>query len=71
MTKLLEEAIRRVRLLPEPVQDEVAEILSAVASKQSEPVHVDEETRKAIREGKVQASRGDEEMAAFFKHHGG
>ena len=75
MTKLLEEAINRLRQLPEAVQDEAAEILFVVASKRSEPVHVDDETRKAIREGKTQAGRGefvsDEEMVAFFKRHGG
>ncbi len=75
MTKLLEEAIKRVRQLPEAVQDEAAEILLSLASKSAEPVRLDEEMRKAVREGKAQASRGgfvsDEEMAAFFKHHGG
>ena len=75
MTKLLEEAITIVRQLPEAVQDEVAEILLSLASKRTEPVRLDETTRKAVREGKAQASRGefvpDEEMAAFFTRHGG
>lgn len=75
MTKLLEKAIKRVRQLPEAVQDEAAEILLSLASKRAEPVHLDEETRKAVREGRAQARRGefvsDEEMAAFFKRHGG
>ena len=71
MTKLLEEAIKRVRQLPEAVQDKAAEILLSLSSKRAEPVHLDDETRKAIREGQAQASRGefasDEEMGAFFK----
>lgn len=37
------------------------------------PVHLDEETRAAVREGQEQARRGefvsDEDMAAFFRHH--
>jgi len=74
MTKLLEEAIKKVRELPEADQDEAAEILLSVASKRGEPVRLDDETRAAIREGRDQARRGefvsDEEMAAFFKRHG-
>jgi len=74
MTKLLEEAIKKVRELPEADQDEAAEILLSVALKKGEPVELDDETRAAIREGRDQARRGefvsDEEMAAFFKRHG-
>jgi hypothetical protein len=61
MTKLLEEAIKKVRELPEADQDEAAEILLSVASKSGEPVRLDDETRAAIREGRDQAhlaSRG-------------
>jgi hypothetical protein len=75
MTKLLEEAIETVRQLPEPLQDEAAEILISLASKCTGPVGLDDGTRIAVREGKAQASRGefvpDEEMAEFFKRHGG
>jgi len=74
MTKLLEEAIRKVRELPDADQDEAAEILLSVTLKKGEPVELDDETRAAIREGRDQARRGefvsDEEMAAFFKRHG-
>ena len=74
MTKLLEEAIRRVRALPEADQDEAAELLLSVASKKGEPIKLDDETRAAIREGREQARRGqfvsDEDMAAFYKRHG-
>ena len=73
MTKLLDEAIERVRRLPETVQDEAAEILLSLASKCAEPVHIDDATRKAVQEGKAQASRGefvpDDEMAEFFNRH--
>jgi predicted transcriptional regulator len=74
MTKLLEEAIRKVRELPEAEQDEAAEMLLSLASRQAGPIRLDEETRAAIEEGKSQARRGefvtDGDMAAFFKRHG-
>ena len=74
MTKLLEQAIAKVRELPEADQDEAAELLFSVVSKRAEPVRLDEETRAAVREGSEQARRGefvsDEDMAAFFKRHG-
>lgn len=73
MTKLLEEALKKVRQLPDPLQDEAAEILLSIASKCAEPVRLDDTTRSAVREGKVQAGPGelvpDEEMAEFFKRH--
>ena len=74
MTKLLEEAIKKVRELPEADQNEAAEMLLSVASKSDAPVRLDDETRAAIREGQAQARRGefvsDKDMAAFFKRHG-
>jgi hypothetical protein len=54
MTKLFDEAIKRVRELPEAIQNEAAEILFAVASKRAEPVHLDDDTQKAVLEGKTQ-----------------
>jgi predicted transcriptional regulator len=74
MTKLLEEAIKKVRELPEADQDEAAEMLLSVAAKHTEPVQLDDETRAAVREGKEQARRGEfadqNEMAAFYRQHG-
>lgn len=74
MTKMLEEAIRKVRELPEAEQDEAAEMLLSVAAKNAAPVALDDETRTAIREGREQARRGEfvsgEDMAAFFQRHG-
>jgi predicted transcriptional regulator len=74
MTKLLEEAIKKVRELPEADQNEAAEMLLSVASKSDAPVRLDDETRTAVREGQAQARRGefvsDEDMTAFFKQHG-
>ena len=59
MTKLLEEARKKVRQLPDPLQDEAAEILLSIASKCAEPVRLDDTTRSAVREGKVQAGRAN------------
>lgn len=74
MTKLLEQAIAKVRQLPDAEQDEAAEMLLSVLAKRDEPVRLDAETREAIREGSEQARRGefvsDEDMADFFKRHG-
>jgi hypothetical protein len=74
MSKLLEEAINKVRELPEAEQDEAAEMLLSVASKKGGPIELDDETRAAVREGREQARRGEfvsyKDMAAFFKRHG-
>jgi predicted transcriptional regulator len=69
MTKLLEEAIARIRRLPDADQDEAAEILLTLASK---PAPLDDATRAAIREGRAQARRGefarDEEIDRLFQN---
>ena len=74
MNKLLEQAIAKVRELPEADQAEAAEMLLSVAAKRGEPVKLDEDTRNAVREGREQARRGefvsDADMAAFYKRHG-
>jgi hypothetical protein len=74
MTKLFEQAIEKVRALPDDEQDEAAEMLLSILSRRFEPVRLDGETQAAIQEGLEQADRGefvtDEEMAEFFKRHG-
>lgn len=74
MTRLLEDAIRKVRELPVSEQEEAAELLLSIASRRAGPVCLDEETRAAIKEGQDQARRGefvsDEDMAGFFGRHG-
>jgi recombinational DNA repair protein RecR len=74
MTKLLEQAIEKIRQLPDAEQDEAAEMLLSVLSKRNESVQLDADTLAAVREGSEQARRGefvsDEEMAEFFKRHG-
>jgi hypothetical protein len=74
MTKLLDDAINKVRALPESEQDEAAEILLSVAARRGRPVQLDADTRAAVREGQEQARRGEfvseKDMAAFLKKHG-
>jgi hypothetical protein len=74
MTEMLEEAIAKVRKLPEADQDEAAAMLLSVASKNDNTVELDEGTRRAIREGREQALEGkfvsDKDMGAFFRRHG-
>jgi predicted transcriptional regulator len=71
VTKLLDNAIERIRELAEAEQDEAAEILLVFASKPAEPVYLDDETRAAVREGRAQAKRGqfvpDEDMAKLAR----
>jgi predicted transcriptional regulator len=69
MTKLLDQAIAKVRELTDEEQDDLARTLLAMLG------HVmDDETRAAIREGLAQAERGefvaDEVIAESDKRHG-
>ena len=74
MTKLLEQAIAKIRELSEADQDLAAEVLFDLAAKHSEPEKLDDATRVAIQEGLAQAERGEfvseEEMAEFFRQRG-
>ena len=75
MTKLLDQALEKVRKLPDSTQDEIAEFLVVLAARASGPVPLDDDTRSAVRESLLQARRGefarDEEIAAIFKPRGG
>jgi predicted transcriptional regulator len=74
MTDMLEEAIAKIRTLPDSDQDEAAAMLLSVASRNETTVALDAETRAAIREGLEQARRGefvpDEEIDELWKRHG-
>jgi predicted transcriptional regulator len=71
MTKKLEDAITKVRELPDDDQDMAADVLLSMIA---EPMPLDDEARSAIREGLDQARRGefvpDEEIQALWKRHG-
>lgn len=75
MTKLLQEALEKLKTLTEEEQDEAAEFLLNLVARRDGPVALDDDTRRAIREGIAQADRGefvsDEEMAEFFAQHKG
>jgi predicted transcriptional regulator len=74
MTKVLEDAIEKVRKLPEDRQVYVAEVLEQIAAAGSDPFIVPEDHRTAVLEGLREAERGefasDEEMAALWKKCG-
>ena len=73
MSKILEQAIAKARTLPEEEQDALGAVLLSMTEDES-VVHLDEETRAAIREGLEQARRGefvpDEEIKALWKRFG-
>lgn len=74
MTKLLEQALDAVRLLPPDDQDEIARIMIQLAhSEAAEPVRLSPEEREAIVRSRAAAARGefasDEQIdAAWAKH---
>ncbi|UPK06100.1 MULTISPECIES: hypothetical protein [Bradyrhizobium] len=74
MTKVLEDAIEKVRKLPEDRQAYVAEVLEQIAAAGSDPFIVPEAHRAAVLEGLGQATRGefasDKEMADLWKKCG-
>jgi predicted transcriptional regulator len=74
MTKLLEDAIEKVRKLPEERQAYVAEVLEQIAAAGSGVFVVPDEHRAAVLEGLAEAEQGDfatdEEMAALWKKCG-
>ena len=69
MTKVLEDAIEKVRRLPEDRQAYVAEILEQIAAAGGEPFVVPVSHRASVLQGLSEAERGeyvsDEEMAAL------
>jgi hypothetical protein len=73
MTELLEKAIAKVREFPDEDQDAFAVALLSMAGEETPIIHLDEETRAAVRDGLAQAKRDEfvpeEEMEAFFKQH--
>lgn len=74
MTKILEDAIEKVRKLPEDRQAYAAELLEQIAAAGSDPFVVPETHRAAVLEGLGQARRGDfvseDEMAALWEKCG-
>lgn len=73
VTKLLDQAIEKVRELPESDQDDAAEMLLWAIETRNAPIPLDDATAAAIDEGLAQARRGefasDAEIAALWKRH--
>jgi hypothetical protein len=74
MTRVLEDAIEKVRKLPEDRQAYVAEVLEQIAAAGSDLFTVPEDHRAAVLEGLEQVERGefvsDDEMAALWRKCG-
>ena len=74
MTKLLDQAIAKVRELAEEDQDAIAIAVLSMAAADASTFPLDAETRAAIREGLAQAERGefvdDDVVAEADKRHG-
>ena len=74
MTKLLEQAIAKVRALPDDEQDALALAMLSMTDLDATAVPLDDDTRAAIREGLAQAERGefvsDDVVAESNKRHG-
>jgi hypothetical protein len=74
MTKILEQAIAKVRGLADEDQDALGAVLLSLADELPNRADaLDEETREAIRNGLAQAQRGefvpDEEIQALWKRY--
>jgi hypothetical protein len=74
MTKLLDQAIAKVRQLPEEEQDSLARVLLSMADMDASAFPLDAEAEAAIREGLAQAQRGefvqDDVLSQADKRHG-
>jgi predicted transcriptional regulator len=74
MTKLFDQAVAKVRELPDEDQDAVASLVLSIADSDGSRIPLDAATLAAIREGLAQAERGDfvpdEVVAAADRRHG-
>jgi hypothetical protein len=75
MTKLLEQALEAVRVLPPGEQDDIARIILQLAgSDDAKPVALSTEELRAIEKSKAAAARGefatDDEVRAVWAKHG-
>lgn len=73
MTKLLDQAIEAVRVLPPDEQDDIARLLLQLTRDDAQPVALSSDERRAIYESKEAAARGefandDQVRAAWAKY---
>lgn len=74
MTRLLDEAVETVRVLPDAMQDEMARVLLQLAGVDQPLLQLTPEDDAALEESLVQAARGefatDAEIRAIWAKHG-
>ena len=74
MTKLLDQALEAVRILPPEVQDDIARLLLQLARDDAEPVALSPDERGAVAASKAAAARGefasDEQVRETWAKHG-
>lgn len=74
MTKLMQDAMKKLSQLPDGRQDELAQMLIDVAASDLSPYQMTSEERAAVQKGITQADRGefatDEEVAHMWKRFG-
>jgi hypothetical protein len=74
MTRLLEQAMETVSVLPDDVQDELARMLLQFAGVDQSPVQLTAEEEADLVEADAEVMRGefatDEEIAAMWAKHG-
>ncbi|WP_044562112.1 hypothetical protein [Azospirillum sp. B4] len=74
MTRLLEQAVEAVRVLPDAVQDELAHVLLQLAGLEQAAVELTDEEMAGLEESLAQAERGefasDDEIQAIWAKHG-
>jgi hypothetical protein len=74
MTKLLDQALEAVRVLPPDAQDDIARLVLQLARDDAEPVTLSPDERAAISASKAAAARGefatDEQVRAAWANRG-
>ena len=74
MTRLLEQAVEMVRVLPDAMQDELARVLIQLAGVDQPPIELTPEENAALDESLAEAERNefatDEEIRAIWAKHG-
>jgi predicted transcriptional regulator len=74
MTRLLEQAVEKLRILPDAMQDELAHMLLQLAGVDQPIISLTAEEEAALDESLAEAERGefaaDEEISALWAKHG-
>lgn len=67
--------LERIAALPDDLLQEVEESVGEIERWRQEPIRLTDDERAAVRKGMEAARRGefvtDEELAAFYRRHGG